>query len=285
MTIARKSLAWLVVLALFALGGCANVPKQAYNRAANQDIKRVAILKPPVIKEFVVQNFGHPGMAFGLIGGLIAAADMSSKTGDFTTKMKTFNFDPGAEFTAKLAEELRACGYEVSVLEVARPKPEILKSYDGLDAAPDAYIDVVLNWSGYFTSSPTADYVPAMRALVRVVRRQSKEIAYQELINYGYEMRVGQSINLTAEGKYNFGNFSALMADPDRALEGMRYGIPLIARQVGRDLAPEGYVAPPLLATPATGTRPATLQPVSQPAAPSAPAAGAQPQETVLKPQ
>jgi hypothetical protein len=212
---------------------------------------------------------------------------MSSKTGDFTVKMKTFNYDPGEEFTGALAQELRACGYEVTILDVTRPKPEILKSYDGLDPAPDAYIDVVLNWSGYFTASPTADYVPALRTLVRVVKRQSKEIAYQELINYGYEMRGSRSINLSADGKFNFGNFNALMADPDRALEGMRLGIPLIARQVGRDLAPEGYVAPVAVSAPAVATPPpaqqAAVQPVSQNAAPGA--AAAQPQEAVLKPQ
>jgi hypothetical protein len=269
---ARTRLAWLALVAVFFFGGCAQVPKQAFNRAANHDVKKVVILKPPALEEYLVQNLGHPGMGFGLVGGLIAAADIQSKTNDFTAKMKELNYDPREEITGALAKELSACGYEVTVMDVARPKPAILDSYDDIDAKlvakPDAYVDLVLNWSGYFTASPTADYIPTVRALVRVVKRQSKEIAYQELINYGYEMRRSQAINLTANGGYSFHDFKALMAEPARALEGMRLGIPLIAHQVSRDIAPEGYVAPADPAAPPLAAP--VVQPVSSPASPPA---------------
>src|SRR5688572_33137068 len=136
----------------------------------------------------MVQNFGHPGVSFGLIGGLIAAADMQSKTNSFTERMKAAGFNPAAEFNAMLVEELRRLGYQVKVARALRPKPAILESYDNLDQDTDAYLDSVINWSGYFTASPVSNYIPAVRAMVRVVKRKGKEIAYQELISYGYEM-------------------------------------------------------------------------------------------------
>jgi hypothetical protein len=276
-------LAGLALMLQFA--GCAQVPKQAFNRAANQDVKKVALLKPAASGEFLVQNWGHPGMGFGLIGGIIAAADMQSKTTEFTTKMKAASFDPREEFTAALAQELRSTGYEVKVIEVKREKPTILQSYDALEEGHDAYVDCVLNWSGYFTASAVSEYKPAMRVLVRMVKRKTKEIAYQELVNYGYEMRASQAVNLTADAKYSFGNFSDLMAKPDLALEGMRTGIPLLARQVARDLALEDK--PLLAATPpapvdqtqaASSAAPPGAQPVALPLAETRVPADAQPQ-------
>ena len=277
MRIARNSLVVLAIVVLAQLVGCANVPKQAYNRAANQDIKKIAILKTQASNELLVQNWGHPGLGFGLIGGLVAAADMQSKTTNFTAKLKPYNFDPAQEFTSALAEELRAGGYEVKVIEVARPKPAMLESYDALDPEPDAYVDSVLNWSGYFTASAVANYQPAMHALVRVVKRRTKEIAYQELINYGYEMRGGKSVNISADRKYSFGNFDALMASPDLALEGMRNGIPLLVKQVGRDLMQDEPAKPLAVSDDA--------KPLATAGHAESAQAVAQPQEAALKPQ
>lgn len=236
MTFTKLSIAVLALMTAF-LSGCATVSKQAFNKAANQDIKKIAVLKTPSSGEFLVQNFGHPGMGFGLIGGLVVAADIESKSKAFTERMNGLSFDPAKEFNDELIAELRALKYEVRVVEPSRPKPAMLESYENLDPEVDAYVDSVMNWSGYFTASPTSNYIPAMRTMVRVVKRKGSEIAYQELISYGYELRGGQAINVAADGKYAFANFEDLTKNPEMAMEGMRKGIPLLVRQVVRDLS------------------------------------------------
>jgi len=236
MTTTKRSIAVLAFVSVL-LSGCTSVPKQAFNKAANQDVRKIAVLKTPSSGEFLVQNLGHPGLGFGLIGGLVAAADMESKSKAFTAKMNGLSFDPAKEFNEELIAELRALKYEVKMVEPSRPQPAMLESYENLDPEVDAYVDSVMNWSGYFTASPTSNYIPAMRTIVRMVKRKGSEIAYQELISYGYELRGGQAINVAADGKYAFASFDDLTKNPEMAMEGMRKGIPLLVRQVVRDLS------------------------------------------------
>ncbi len=50
------------------LGGCAGVQKQAFNKDANQRLKTIGFLEQIEQEKYFVQNMGHPGMGFGLIG-------------------------------------------------------------------------------------------------------------------------------------------------------------------------------------------------------------------------
>src|SRR6185436_15999938 len=77
MKAAFKTLFTLLVLAL--LTACGAVPKIDSDAAKLTSIKTVGVIRGPVPKAYSVANFGHPGMAFGLVGGLVAAADMESK--------------------------------------------------------------------------------------------------------------------------------------------------------------------------------------------------------------
>ena len=68
------------------------------------------------------------------------------------------------------------------------------------------------------------------------MKNSSKEIIYQDLLVYGYEFRYGDAITFAADQKYFFKDFSELEKDPDRALEGLRIGIPIIAKRIAQDL-------------------------------------------------
>ena len=69
-----------VTFAISLMAGCVGpVPRIESNPAALAKINTLAVINPPEAKTYAVMNFGHPGMAFGLIGGLVAAADQTSK--------------------------------------------------------------------------------------------------------------------------------------------------------------------------------------------------------------
>src|SRR5690349_9233819 len=76
----------LLAVALVAvLTACAGpVPKLEASTAKLGGVKSVAVVRPPEPKAYTVMNFGHPGVAFGLIGGLVAAADQNSKQNQLT---------------------------------------------------------------------------------------------------------------------------------------------------------------------------------------------------------
>ena len=75
-----------------------------------------------------------------------------------------------------------------------------------------------------------------VRSGARLVKKATEEIIYQDLVAYGFEMRYSDAVTFAAEQKYFFKDFSQLEKDPDRALEGLRKGIPLVARRISQDL-------------------------------------------------
>lgn len=231
-TLRFVTLAALIVI----LAGCATAHKQAFNRTANQDIKTIAMLEPAYSGEYVVANLGHPGMAFGLIGGLVAVADIKSKTNYFNELMKAQNFRIVDEFKDSLTQELQNVGYTVKLLKVEREKPKFLDSYDSLDKDVDAYLDLGFG-AGYFSASATDDYIPTVRSGARLVRRGSNDIIYQDIVSYGYEMRAVEAVSIPADKEYCFRNYDALIKEPDRAIDGMRKGVPLVTKRIAQDLA------------------------------------------------
>jgi hypothetical protein len=226
----------VAVLLSIIVTGCAGIDKQAFNKAANQELKTIGLLEPAASGEYVVQNLGHPGMGFGLIGGLIAVADMQSKTNRFTELMKERNLNVSDEFQSKLTAELQNRGYAVKVIKPERSKPALLENYDALEKDVDAYLDLGVN-AGYMCASATADYVPTVRSIVRLVKKGSNEILYQDIIAYGYEFRAAQAVSIPADQQYFFKDFDVLTSDPDLAMEGLKRGIPLVTSRIAQDLA------------------------------------------------
>lgn len=227
---------WLAVgFVLFAVVGCANIPKQAYNKEANRTIQQVTLIEPAADPNYAVVNLGHPGQSFGLIGALIAAGQISAKTTEFSKALKDRGFDLAAEFRAALVSELEAAGYVVQVQKVARSKPEFLPKYDNVSSGGQAILDTTLS-AGYYCAASNSEYIPTVRSSVRMVKPDGKQILYQEQVTYGYEAGGQDAVTFPADQKYFFDDFDAILAKLDLALEGIRTGVPIVARQIADDL-------------------------------------------------
>ena len=70
----------LLVAASALLAGCAQVPRQAFNAQAAKSIHKVVLARTQNQTQYDTNILGHPGMSFGLIGGLIAAASSPRAT-------------------------------------------------------------------------------------------------------------------------------------------------------------------------------------------------------------
>ena len=223
------------------LSGCATLPKQEFNRAANQNIKSITLLEPAGTDEYQVRDLGHIGNSFGLIGALIAEADIASKSHRFTSAMVGKDYHVLEEFRDTLKTALEKDGYIVHVVPVKRGQPDdFLEKYNAVASDDDAILDTAVS-SGYLCATMTTDYIPYVRADVRLVKRTSGEILYREIVSYGYEIPYDQhnnAVSIAAKGDYAFNDFDALTASTDKALAGMREGLPLVVQQVAHDLAP-----------------------------------------------
>lgn len=224
-----------IVLLILLMAGCATFERQAFNKTAHQDLKRIGLIEPACNKEYYVQNLGHAGISFGLIGGLIAVADMQSKANEFTELMKSRNFKVDNEFQGLLATELQNAGYSVKVIKTKREKADFLNDYSSLDKDVDAYLDIGIN-AGYICASWMSDYVPAVRSSIRLVKRETKDILYQDSISYGYEFYQSKAVQIAAEQRYFFKDFRAITENPELAMEGLQKGIPLVAKRIAEDL-------------------------------------------------
>jgi hypothetical protein len=76
-----------------------------------------------------------------------------------------------------------------------------------------------------------------VRSSVRLVKKGSNEILYQDIIAYGYEFRAAQAVSIPAGQQYFFKDFDVLTNDPDLAMEGLKKGIPLVTSRIAQDLA------------------------------------------------
>jgi len=223
------------ILVAVSFFGCAGFHRQAFNKDANQDIKRIGIIEQIEREKYCAENMGHVGTSFGLIGGTIAIADMASKRNTFTGLMKARDFKAVNEFQGMLLKQLEDTGYSVKMIKAQRAKHALLEKYDGLDNDVDVYLDFTLD-AGYICASSASDYIPHISLITRLVKRGTNEILYQELIYYGYKFETKESACLPSDQQYYFRNFDTLKSNPDLALEGLRKGVGLVSDHIAQSL-------------------------------------------------
>ena len=99
----KRLLPACAVVSVVVLSGCATpIPKQEFNAEASSHIQKVAFTRYEEQKEIGVVVVAHAGASFGLIGGLVAAADQSSKQGKYDAILEKTQFQPLPYFRERL---------------------------------------------------------------------------------------------------------------------------------------------------------------------------------------
>lgn len=230
-----RSLGALAIVA--ALVGCAQAPKkQAFNREAAGHVKTVVITQTPNQDSYEAAILGHPGMSFGLIGGLVAAADMQAKTNKLTAAISPTETRLQDRFSTKLSEGLAKAGYTANV--VALPKDTKEDQWLPLakaKASGDAFLTVNLT-GGYWAAGPSTDYFPRVLATVRTFDSASGGVLYEDTFSYGYAMPQAMTIHLASDPTYRFANIDSLTGNPVKTREGLYAGLDAIVAQIVADL-------------------------------------------------
>lgn len=225
------------VLALTLFAACAPLKKQAFNREAAGNIHVVVVTQPENQTQYEAAIIGHPAAGFGLIGGLIAAADINAKSNRLTTAIDVQETRLQERFSAKLADDLKEIGYDAKIVAI----PKGTNEADMLTVArragdSDAVVELTI-YGGYWAAGPTTDYVPRMLVKVKSVDTHSGATLYEDSFSYGYTPPTNtQIVHLDADQQYRFTNIDALVADPTRTRAGLYAGVDLIAGQIAADL-------------------------------------------------
>ncbi|MEO8628464.1 MAG: hypothetical protein ABI612_10235 [Betaproteobacteria bacterium] len=226
---------YLAILLILAASGCATVPNQPYNKMANERIRTIAVVTVPDPAQYEVGMLMHPTMGFGLVGGLIAAADTSSKTKTFSDQDLVHHLALGNEMTIALNEAFAQNGMEVIAVDGGKgPRTEFLKDYPV--AKCDAYLDVAIALAGYRAQYASTPYLPTLFAPVRLVDARTKTVLYttEVFITDGKIPKGGEQISPNAS--YSFVDFKSLTSDPDKAVKGLKEATRKIAAQIAADL-------------------------------------------------
>src|SRR4051794_33058043 len=227
----------LLAIAL-GLSACVSLPRQTFDSKGAAEIKRIAVMEVEDPAEYEVVNLGGASMAFGLIGGLIQAADIKAKTNVFTVAAKDTHLHIGAELGMQLKEALERNGYVVAYLAGVRTKQHGMEpDYRKVPTDADAILDVLVFSSGYYSWPGSTDYVPGLQVRTRLVSTKTHTPLFMQSYNYGQDVGVKGMENIKPDRKYSYPDFPHLRQNKDEAIEGLRKGIPVIVARICAALA------------------------------------------------
>jgi hypothetical protein len=227
---------WLAAGLAVLVTGCAQAPKkQAFNREGAAAIKTVAITKGSKTEFYEAGMLGHPGASFGLIGGLIAAADIQSKSNRLTQAIKPEETKLQERLNEKLQAALAQVGYETSVMAL----PAEVSEEQLLETVKKSATDTVLTVGvvgKYLAAGPSSDYFPYIVVKARKLESKTGKVLYEDTFTYGYTFPNVQTVHMASDAKYRFNSIDALVADPKVTRQGLIDGLDVITGQIASDL-------------------------------------------------
>lgn len=229
--------AYLFVLAVVvaAVSGCAGTKPIPLDRA-QANIKTIGIVTPYVAQSPTSYIVASPGRNFGLIGALIDAGVRSSREQALEATLKTQQFSAEQTLSDRLAEAIKAQGYDVVMIPAKRvEKGEFLDKYPQ-SAGVDAYMDVVLPAWGYVAAGvqSSAPFRPYIAARCKLVRSTDASVLMQDWVIYNpINERAGEGVTLSPDPTFAFATSDMMEHQAEHTAEGLRVAMAQTATAIG----------------------------------------------------
>lgn len=229
----------IATLGLAALvAACGGASSQQFN-PQGETIKTIALITVPNPTQYQAVDWGGKASLFGAVGGVATQADAKTMSRALTKAVKDANFDYSRAMQAALADRLKRAGFNVVAASARREAPEkLLSDYGNVPAGgADALLDInarVVGYSTYNIRDP--DFRPHIQADVRLVSAKTRTVLYAEQVLFGYHNPFISATHLPSGKQYYFKDFSLLMANQARAIEGLRRGTEAVADHIAKRL-------------------------------------------------
>jgi hypothetical protein len=213
--------AFATIAVCCALAACSAVPTVPSKPEVLARIQTVAVIRPPATKTYTVLYIGHPGTGFGLIGGLIAAGDMSSKQDRLTEALNKEKLSVPSGLAENIAERLSQQGFQATVEDgpwEAKDGNSKL-DFDKIQSSADAVLVILPTVVGFVATHLGSDYFPTVMVVATLLDKDRKTQLYRGYHASGWEQK--------REGwKYtpadtSFANFNALMLEPAKTADSL----------------------------------------------------------------
>jgi hypothetical protein len=228
-----SALGWILAAAILLTGCASPVPKVDLTEEMARSIDTITIVRPPQRLGVAVQNLGHPGMAFGAIGGLVAAADAKRKTEAFTAAMASHKFSVTDVLTRAIERRLTAAGYKVTLIDGVWEEKEGRFALQKDKLVSEGNLLILMPRIVGFVSTVTADYMPTLWVIATLESRDRKEI-YRGYHSTGWQPSVGEWKH-TKPARI-FRNFDELMAKTEESASALTDSADFISASIVGDL-------------------------------------------------
>lgn len=212
-----------VIAVLILIAGCATKPAIPYDRTSESSVKTIGLLTPGTPSGPRVILATTVGQSFGLIGALIDAGMEESRNSDLEALLSGQQFSTDKALSEGLSKALKARGYDVVEVPVARQAAgELQKTYPGANPQVDAYLDVVISY-GYLSAgiAGKTPYRPYMHAKCRLVKAADSSVLMEDMVLYNALNAPEGHVVLSPDVKYEFPEFADVTRDPKLTTEGV----------------------------------------------------------------
>lgn len=233
----RRGVVAGLTCAAIVLVGCASpVPRIEVAQERLAKIKTVSVVRVPESKSYTVLNIGHPGMAFGLIGGLIAAADQNSKQETLSKAYREQGTAINKVLVAELVKQLNAQGFIAQEQDAPWKEADNRYSlkFEEIQSAADAVLVVSPAIEGFVSPQGSTLYLPTITAVAALLGDDKKNPMYRGFHAVGWKPTAAGWRSTEARNTYP--NFDALMADPKASAQSLEDAAKDLAQSVSRDL-------------------------------------------------
>lgn len=209
------------------LTGCARSGPQK----PPERVTTIRVLPVAPVYRLYTENKGVP------VGILWQALADRIKSNDFNQRMDATRLALAPRFTDALLKELRAQGFDASVLEgVARPASDMDNiDYDRLPSK-DPVLHVYFSELGMLSSRFSLDYLPKVNVQASLIRPGDDDYMYQETIYYGADSSGLASWSIPADPRHKWSSFDAMVERPESVVESYDTAVAALARQIAANI-------------------------------------------------
>lgn len=229
---------WLSKLAALAalacLAACAD-PAIPFDRGATPRIATIGVLKPGWPENPTVLLASSPGQSFGLVGALITAAVQANREAKFREMLATRQFAAEPAFRSRLAAALRAKGYVVTEVAAEATRTKFVEAYPNTGEGIDAWLDCMAYTWGYMAAGvgDNTPYRPYMGIRCRLTRAGGQAVLMRDWLVYNPYIQSDRFIAIAPDPRFGFVSSDDMLAEPDRAVQGLEAAFDGVADAIG----------------------------------------------------
>ncbi len=236
--IAKVSSMIIIPLLLAACAG--PVPKIDLTPQAMAKVKTIAIIRPPEPKLYTVMNFGHPAMAFGLLGAPVAIADLNDKQERLAKTYHAQHAEVCNQLSRKISDRLASLGFTTRVEDAPWVETNGIPvvQFKDIKTDADAVLVVAPSVIGFVATGLGRgydnDYLPTIVTSVILLGNDREKPIYRGYHDTGWE-QFGSGWHYTPPTT-TFPDFDSLYTDPNASYRSLVEAADKIATSVVMDL-------------------------------------------------